>query len=117
MLEGKADVVEACRSRKMKLTEKPANLLEVRLKAEGVLDGMEVRVDVNCISGLPGDSQGSVTFHGNLAQLLSVLSRVWPVPPENREVVSPGRQSWPDQQDKRKERRRTVRSPQHPEGE
>ncbi|HEY3364451.1 MAG TPA: hypothetical protein VGK74_05315 [Symbiobacteriaceae bacterium] len=117
MYTGKTDVVEACRNRKMKTTEKPVNLLEVRIKAEGILDGMDVRVDMNCISGMPGESQGSVTFQGNLAQLLSVLARVWPVPAESREVVSPGRQNWPDNPVKPNKRRRTVHSPQHPEGE
>lgn len=95
MIEGKADLLEACRHRKMKVAEKPANLLETRLKAEGRLDGMDVRVDVNCISGMPGESTGSVTFRGNLAQIKAVLSRVWPTLPEVNEAFSPGRQSWP----------------------
>lgn len=101
MIEGKADLLEACRQRKMKVTEKPANLLETRVKAEANLDGMDVRFDVNCISGMPGESQGTITFRGNLGQLLSVLGRIWPAPPDQREVVSPGRQSWPDYQERK----------------
>jgi hypothetical protein len=96
LTEGKADLQEACRQRKMKVAEKPANLLETRVKAEGNLDGMDVRVDVNCISGMPGESTGTVTFRGNMAQLMAVLARVWPTLPEVRDVVSPGRQSWPE---------------------
>lgn len=96
MIEGKADLLEACRNRKMKVAEKPANLLETRLKAQGTLDGMDVRVDVNCISGMPGDSTGTVTFRGNLAQIMAVLARVWPAQPGVREAFSPGRQSWPE---------------------
>lgn len=101
MIEGKADLLEACRHRKMKVAEKPANLLETRLKAEGVLDGMDVRVDVNCISGMPGESDGTVTFRGNIAQLMAVLGRVWPTLPDVREIVSPGRQSWPDRTERK----------------
>jgi hypothetical protein len=96
LLEGKADLLEACKNRKMKVSEKPANLLETRLRAEGTLDGMDVRVDVNCISGMPGESAGTVTFKGNLAQIMAVLARVWPTLPEVRDAFSPGRQSWPD---------------------
>lgn len=96
MSEGKADLIEACRHRKMKISEKPANLLETRVRSEGNLDGMDLRLEMNCISGMPGESTGSLTLRGNLAQLLSVLSRVWPVLPEVREVVSPGRKHWPD---------------------
>lgn len=96
MIEGKADLLEACRRRKMKFAEEPANLLETRIKAEGTLDGMDVQVDINCITGMPGESEGTVSFSGNLAQILAVLARVWPTPPEAREVSSPGRQSWPD---------------------
>jgi hypothetical protein len=96
LLEGKADLLEACKNRKMKVSEKPANLLETRLRAEGTLDGMDVRVDVNCISGMPGESAGTVTFKGNLAQIMAVLTRVWPTLPEVRDAFSPGRQSWPD---------------------
>lgn len=96
MAEGKAEVLEACRQRKMKVSESPTNLLETRIRAEGALDGMSVKFDLNCISGMPGESDGSIVFRGNLAQLLSVLGRVWPAPPEAREVISPGRKSWPD---------------------
>lgn len=103
MIEGKANLLDACRHRKMKIAEKPANLLETKLRAEGVLDGMAVRVDMNCITGMPGDSQGTVTLQGNLGQILAVLGRVWPAAPDSREVSSPGRQSWPDRPE-RKER-------------
>lgn len=96
MIEGKDALLEACRRRKMKLKVKEANLLESRVSAEGNLDGMDVRLIANCISGMPGESEGSITIKGNLAQLLSVLGRVWPAAPEVREVSSPGRQSWPD---------------------
>lgn len=96
MIGGKSDLLEACKHRKMKIAEKPTNLLETRIKAEGILDGMEIRIDTNCISGLPGESKGSVTIRGNLAQVLAVLDRVWPAAPDVREVSSPGRQSWPD---------------------
>ena len=85
----------------MKVAEKPANLLETRLRAEGVLDGMDVRVDVNCITGMPGESEGSVTFRGNLSQLMAVLQRVWPSLPGIREISSPGRQSWPDRTERK----------------
>lgn len=96
MIEGKDALLAACRRRRMKYTEEPANLLETVVQAEGNLDGMEVDLEVVCVSGMPGESQGSITFRGNLTQLLTILARVWPVPPEVREVVSPGRQSWPD---------------------
>ncbi|MDB4893884.1 MAG: hypothetical protein JWN15_146 [Firmicutes bacterium] len=102
MSEGKADLLEACKHRKMKVTETPANLLEARLKAKGTLDGMDVRIDTNCISGMPGESMGAVTIRGNLAQILSVLARVWPAAPDVSEVVSPGRKSWPDHRPERK---------------
>ncbi len=101
MIEGKAALLEAFRHRKMKVAEKPANLLETRLKAEGILDGMDVRIDMNCITGMPGESTGTVTLKGNLSQLMAVLARVWPTPPESRDVVSPGRQSWPDRPDRK----------------
>lgn len=96
MIEGKDALLAACRQRKMKVSEEPANLLESLIQAEGNLDGMEVSLDMTCITGLPGDSQGSITFRGNLTQLLAVLARIWPTLPEVREVVSPGRKSWPD---------------------
>jgi hypothetical protein len=101
LIEGRADLLEACRHRKMKVAEKPANLLETRLKAEGVLDGMDVHVDMNCIAGMPGESHGAVTFRGNLAQILAVLGRVWPGPPEARDIMSPGRQNWPDRTERK----------------
>jgi hypothetical protein len=88
--------MDACRLRRMKVVEQPSNLLEARVQSAGNLDGMKVRVDVNCISGMPGESPGIISFHGNLTQLMSVLNRVWPMPSEAREVASPGRQSWPD---------------------
>lgn len=96
LIEGKDALLAACRHRKMKVAEEPANLLETEVRAEGNLDGMEVSLAVTCISGMPGDSQGEITFRGNLTQLLAVLGRIWPTLPEVREVVSPGRQSWPD---------------------
>lgn len=105
MIEGKADFLDACRQRKLKISERPANLLETKVKADGNLDGMDVRVDLNCISGMPGESQGTITFRGNLAQIMSVLARVWPTLPEVREAFSPGRQSWPDVREPRPERK------------
>lgn len=96
LIEGKDALLAACHRRKMKVSEEPANLLEADIRAEGNLDGMEVALDVACISGMPADSQGSITFRGNLTQLLAVLARIWPTLPEGREVVSPGRKSWPD---------------------
>jgi hypothetical protein len=96
LLEGKTDLLEACRHRKLKVAETPANLLETQVKAEGILDGMDVRIEMHCIAGMPGDSQGSILIQGNLGQILAVLERLWPVPPAVREVVSPGRKSWPD---------------------
>ena len=95
MLEGKERVLMACRRRQMKVCETPVNLLETDVQAEGNLDGMEVVLVLNCITGMPGESQGTLTFQGNLTSLLAVLNRVWPVPPEEDEAVSPGRQSWP----------------------
>lgn len=96
LIEGKDALLAACRHRKMKVSAEPSNLLETDIQAEGNLDGMEVNLNVACITGLPGDSEGSITFKGNLTQLLAVLARVWPTLPEVREVVSPGRKSWPD---------------------
>lgn len=97
MIEGKADLMDACRQRQMKVAERAENLLESRVKASGNLDGMVVRIDADCISGMPGESRGVISFHGNLTQLLAVLNRTWPTLPEQREVLSPGRQSWPDE--------------------
>lgn len=96
MIEGKADLLKACKHRKMKVAEIPANLLETQIQAEGLLDGMEVRIESDCIVGMPGESKGTVTIRGNLAQILAVLARVWPAAPSVQEVFSPGRQSWPD---------------------
>ncbi len=96
MIEGKADLIDACRMRRMKVVEQQANLLEARVQSAGNLDGMKMRVDVNCISGMPADSPGIISFHGNLTQLMSVLNRVWPMATEGKEVASPGRQSRPD---------------------
>jgi hypothetical protein len=45
---------------------------------------------------------GAVTIRGNLAQILSVLARVWPAAPDVSDVVSPGRKSWPDHRPERK---------------
>lgn len=96
MIEGKAELVDACRHRKMKVSEKPMNLLETKIKASGILDGMQVRILMDCISGMPGDSEGSVTLRGNLGQILAVLSRVWPASPSERDIECPGRRSYPD---------------------
>ncbi|MGE5672869.1 MAG: hypothetical protein ACM3XM_03155 [Mycobacterium leprae] len=117
MLDAKADLRAACRRRNMKLTERPVNLLESRLKAEGILDGMDVRIDLNCINGMPAESQGSITLQGNVTQLLSVLARVWPMPAETWEAESPGRQNWPDHQHPGKPKKRKASSSQHPEGD
>ena len=95
MLEGKEALLNACRKRNMRVCETPINLLESDVQAEGNLDGMEVALVMNVISGMPGESRGTLTFQGNLSSLLAVLARVWPVPPEHDEAVSPGRQSWP----------------------
>lgn len=95
MIEGKTDLLEACRRRRMKVAERAVNLLESRVSAEGNLDGMEVRLSVNCISGLPGESVGSISFRGNLTQLLSVLARVWPTPPEAQSAPAPGHKPAP----------------------
>ncbi len=103
MIEGKDALLAACRQRKMKVSEEPANLLETTIQANGNLDGMEVNLDVACISGMPGESEGSITFQGNLTQLLAVLARIWPTLPEVREVISPGRKSWPDYQKQAKD--------------
>ncbi|BDG59109.1 hypothetical protein [Caldinitratiruptor microaerophilus] len=78
MIEGKSDLVGACRTRGMRVAETPVNLLESVVEADGVLDGMEVRVEVHCVAGLPGDSTGTVTLKGNLGQVLAVLERLWP---------------------------------------
>ncbi len=95
MIEGKADLLDACRRRRMKVAERAVNLLESRVSAEGNLDGMEVRLSANCISGLPGESEGSISFRGNLTQLLSVLGRVWPAPPDAQGAPAPGRKTAP----------------------
>jgi hypothetical protein len=98
LFDGKAELVDACRSRKMQVDEKPLNLLETKVKAAGVLDGMQVRVLMECICGMPGESQGSVTLRGNLGQILAVLHRVWPSLPVERDIECPGRRSYPDPQ-------------------
>lgn len=81
MLEGKADLIRACRLREMEVTERPLNLLISQVEAEGGLDGMTVRLEADCIRGMPGDSVCSITFSGNLGHLLAVLERVWPTKP------------------------------------
>lgn len=101
---GKPTLLDACQHRKMKIAEQPANLLETRIEAEGILDGMEVLVDMNCIAGMPGESHGAVTIRGNLAQILAVLGRVWPAAPTHTDAFSPGRQNWPNPRADRKER-------------
>lgn len=116
MIDGKADLLEACRSRKMKLIAKKRNLLETRVKAEGILDGMTVRLDMNCITGMPGESQGTFVLQGNLGQLLSVLARIWPTLEESRDAFSPGRQSWPDYERNPKSPKKRAPSAEHPEG-
>lgn len=78
MIEGKADLAGACRSRGMRVTETTLNLLETLVEADGTLDGMELRLEVNCIAGMPGDSTGTMTLKGNLGQVLAVLERLWP---------------------------------------
>lgn len=78
MLEGKADLIDACRSRGMRVTETPINLLEALVEAEGVLDGMDLTLSVHCVSGLPGESTGTLTLKGNLGHILAVLERLWP---------------------------------------
>jgi len=95
LIEGKADLLQACRKRRMKVAERAVNLLESRVSAEGNLDGMEVRLGVNCICGLPGESEGSIILKGNLAQLLSVLARVWPAPPDATGPTATGRKNAP----------------------
>jgi hypothetical protein len=88
----------------MKVNESPANLLETQVQAQGNLDGMEVNLSLNYILGMPGDSQGTLVFQGNVTQLLCVLSRVWPTLPDSaNEVSSPGRQTWPTRRANRKE--------------
>lgn len=78
MIEGKADLIEACRARGMRVNETTINLLETLLEADGGLDGMDLRLVAHCVSGLPGESLGTVTLRGNLGQLLAVLERLWP---------------------------------------
>lgn len=78
VIAGKDHIVEACRSRGMRVTETQLNLLESALEAEGALDGMEIRLDLQCIRGMPGESPGSLVLKGNLGQLLAVLERLWP---------------------------------------
>lgn len=85
MLEGKSDLIHACRSRGMRVSETPLNLLETLVEADGGLDGMDVRLQLVCVSGLPGDSEGTVTLKGNLGQLLAVLERLWPALERRRE--------------------------------
>lgn len=108
MIEGKANLLKACKHRKMKVSETPTNLLQTRVQAVGVLDGMEVHIDSDCIAGMPGESMGTLTVRGNLAQLLAVLARIWPAPPDVEEAFSPGRQSWPYVRNRR-ERATTTR--------
>lgn len=62
----------------MRVAETPINLLETVVEADGVLDGMDLRLEVHCVSGLPGESVGTVTLRGNLGQVLAVLERLWP---------------------------------------
>lgn len=78
MIEGKADLIEACRTRGMRVNETAINLLETLVEADGGLDGMDLRLVVQCVNGMPGESIGSVTLRGNLGQLLAALERLWP---------------------------------------
>lgn len=78
LIEGKGDLVGACRARGMRVNETSLNLLETQVEADGTLDGMDFKLDVCCIAGMPGDSTGTVTLKGNLGQLLAVLERLWP---------------------------------------
>lgn len=79
MLLGKADLIQACLKREMKVEDRPLNLLMSQVEAEGQLDGMAVHLEADVIRGMPGDSLCSITFTGNLGQLLAVLERVWPL--------------------------------------
>lgn len=78
MLEGKGDLVGACRARGMRVSETSLNLLETLVEADGVLDGMDLKLEMQCITGMPGESLGTVTVKGNLGQVLAVLERLWP---------------------------------------
>ncbi|HLO03284.1 MAG TPA: hypothetical protein VK191_09255 [Symbiobacteriaceae bacterium] len=96
MTDGNDALLEALRLRKMKVETTPLNLVEKSVTGIGNLDGMTVDLTVNCISGMPAESAGALIIEGNLAALLAVLERVWPGPPGQREILSPGRQSWPE---------------------
>lgn len=102
MTGGKADLLAACRQRRIKTVEESANLLETRVRADGNLDGMAVHIHMNCISGMPRESAGVLTLTGNLAQLLAVLARVWPVQTEAQEVLPAGRRRCPGPRPQRK---------------
>ncbi len=88
MIEGKDDLIEACRIRGMRMNETTINLLETLVEAEGGLDGMDLRLVIQCVSGMPGESSGSVTLRGNLGQLLAVLERLWPALERGRRADS-----------------------------
>lgn len=96
MSDGNEALVEALRLRKMKIETASLNLVERSVTGTGNLDGMAVDLTVNCVCGMPGESAGALIIEGNMASLLAVLERVWPSPPNQRELLSPGRQSWPD---------------------
>lgn len=96
MTDGNEALLEALRVRKMKVETTDLNLVEKSVTGLGNLDGMSVDLTVNCVSGMPAESAGALIIEGNLPALLAVLERVWPGPPGQREILSPGRQSWPD---------------------
>jgi hypothetical protein len=94
--DGNDALLDALRVRKMKVETTPLNLVEKSVTGTGNLDGMSVDLTVTCISGMPAESPGALIIEGNLPALLAVLERVWPGPPGQREILSPGRQSWPE---------------------
>lgn len=94
--DGNEALLEALRLRKMKVETTDLNLVEKSVTGLGNLDGMSVDLTVTCISGMPAESAGALIIEGSLPALLAVLERIWPGPPGLREILSPGRQSWPD---------------------
>lgn len=96
MSEGNEALLDALRQRRMKVETEELNLVERAVRASGTLDAMTVSLDVTCVTGMPGESEGTLVLQGNLPALLAVLERIWPGPPAPREILSPGRQAWPD---------------------
>lgn len=94
--DGNEALLEALRVRKMKIESSSLNLVETSVTGLGNLDGLSVDLTVNCISGMPTESAGALIIEGSLPALLAVFERIWPGPPGQREILSPGRQSWPD---------------------